>query len=399
MQGATYYDTVLNKWKVWNGLNWAEGLSVEAGVASLNGLTGELTGFVTETATQTLSQKTLEDPLITLDGSQGVAGNVPISQGAGLPPVWGIASEIRVIDRTSNVIITSDNRTSLINISSGTFTQTFDSANTLGNGWWCYLRNNGDGDITLSPNSPNNIDGLSSYVMYPGELRLILSDGTNLHSVVIKSFYKVFTTSSNFIKPPGYTRFSGLLWGGGGGGGKSATDVAGGHGGACAPVDYHYSQLAGTVPVVIAATVTGSTTTTTPSGNNSTFATTTAYGAEGFTGVGGKGGDAFTQGNLNDTCRGGTVYGSPPAYYGGAAGGTMVGRAPTIFGGGGGGGVGSGVVQSIFGTTVFGGTGGAAADTTNGGDGTAPGGGGGSTKTGTKGGDGARGELRLWGVV
>lgn len=405
MQGATYYDTVINKWKVWNGLNWAEGLSVEAGVASLNGLTGELTGFVTETASQTLSQKTLENPLITLNGTQGAAGNVPISQGTGLPPVWGIASEIKVIDRTSNVIITSDNRTNLINISSGTFTQTFNSANTLGNGWWCYLRNNGNGDITLLPNPPNTIDGLSSYVMYPGEMRLILSDGTNLHSIVIKSFYKVFTTSGNFIKPPGYTRFSGLLWGGGGAGGKSSTAILGGGGGGCAPIDYAPSQLSATTSVTIAASVTGSTTDVCAAGNNSTFANTTAYGATGFTAAGDgttAGGAAFIQQlyySPNYTYSGGKSSTETCAYFGGAGGGVYVGRSPTVFGGGGGGGIVSGVAQPIFGTTIFGGVGGAAADTTNGGAGTAPGGGGGSTKTGTKGGDGARGELRLWGVV
>lgn len=402
IQGATYYDTVINKWKVWNGLNWAEGLSVEAGVASLNGLTGDLTGFVTETAPQTLSQKTLENPLITLNGTQGAAGNVPISQGTGLPPVWGIASEIKVIDRTSNVIITLDNRTNLINISSSTFTQTFDSANTLGNGWWCYLRNNGNGDITLLPNSPNTIDGLSSYVMYPGEMRLILSDGTNLHSIVIKSFYKVFTTSGNFIKPPGYTRFSGLLWGGGGAGGKNSTDIVGGAGGGCAPIDYSPSQLSATTAVMIAARVTGSTTDVCAAGNNSTFANITAYGAKGFTGgASGEGGAAFIQGvdYPNYTYSGGKSYTETYAYFGGAGGGTIDSRSPTVFGGGGGGGINSGVAEPIFGTTIFGGVGGASADTTNGKDGTAPGGGGGSTRTGTKGGDGARGELRLWGVV
>lgn len=41
------------------------------------------------TGTETLSNKTLDDPIITLDGSEGTAGQVPVSQGAGLAPVWG----------------------------------------------------------------------------------------------------------------------------------------------------------------------------------------------------------------------------------------------------------------------------------------------------------------------
>jgi hypothetical protein len=49
--------------------------------------------------------------------------------------------------------------------------------------------------------------------------------------------------------------------------------------------------------------------------------------------------------------------------------------------------------------SVFGGSGGAAGNTTSGIDGVAPGGGGGATATGTKAGDGGRGEVRVWGIA
>ena len=42
LAGATYYDTTLNKWRVWNGAAWTDGISAVAGVASLNGETGNL---------------------------------------------------------------------------------------------------------------------------------------------------------------------------------------------------------------------------------------------------------------------------------------------------------------------------------------------------------------------
>ena len=41
------------------------------------------------TDTQTLTNKTLVDPVLTLSASQGTAGQVPVSQGTGLAPVWG----------------------------------------------------------------------------------------------------------------------------------------------------------------------------------------------------------------------------------------------------------------------------------------------------------------------
>ena len=43
LTGATYYDTVLDKWRVWTGIAWADGVSSIAGVSSLNGLTGDVT--------------------------------------------------------------------------------------------------------------------------------------------------------------------------------------------------------------------------------------------------------------------------------------------------------------------------------------------------------------------
>ncbi|WP_417660007.1 hypothetical protein, partial [Pseudidiomarina sp.] len=69
----------------------ADALASIAGgpVYSVNGLTGDVTGIATQDGAETLTNKTVVDPMVTLGGSQGVAGQVPVSQGAGLPPSWG----------------------------------------------------------------------------------------------------------------------------------------------------------------------------------------------------------------------------------------------------------------------------------------------------------------------
>lgn len=87
--GDWYINTATGFVRAYNGSAWVQGISVVAGVSSLNGLTGALTGFVTETGAQSLTNKTLTDPKLTLGGTNGTAGQVPVSQGAGLPPVWG----------------------------------------------------------------------------------------------------------------------------------------------------------------------------------------------------------------------------------------------------------------------------------------------------------------------
>lgn len=43
LTGAVYYNTALNKWRVWSGTAWADGLSAVAGVSAVNGESGSLT--------------------------------------------------------------------------------------------------------------------------------------------------------------------------------------------------------------------------------------------------------------------------------------------------------------------------------------------------------------------
>lgn len=119
--------------------------------------------------------------------------------------------------------------------SNTTFTMT--SAATLGAGWYCYIRNgsvaNGNGNLTLASSS-GTIDGVatSGYIMYAGEVRLIQSDGTNFHTIILNGGTAVFQSSGTWQKPPGYTAFAiEILSGGGAGASRTTTGNAGGGGG------------------------------------------------------------------------------------------------------------------------------------------------------------------------
>lgn len=288
--------------------------------------------------------------------------------------------------RTSNTMLAGGDRAALIDITSGTFAQTFPAAATLGNGWLCYIRNNGTGDITLTPNGAELIDGLSSYVMYPGETRLVCCTGTGFVTVVLTTFKRTFTASGTFTKPPGYNRFAGLIWGGGGGGTNAGY---GGNGGNCIPIDVDASAIGTTQTVTIGAGgATGA------AGGASVFSIyTTGVAAPGLAGSPGLNTLAFGRiiTNSTDVMRltPANSSSSRMADYGGGVGvnTSLTDFGSSVYGGAGGNNSSAGCLS------VFGGRGGGSVQVS-----TAPGGGGG---TNTAGGTtvGSRGELRLWGIL
>lgn len=91
------------------------------------------------------------------------------------------------ITRTANTALTKANRQSLIDITSGTFTQTFAAAATLGDGWETMIRNSGAGDITLDPNGSETIDGTTTLVIPAGQTRLVLCSGSAFFTLPIVS--------------------------------------------------------------------------------------------------------------------------------------------------------------------------------------------------------------------
>lgn len=142
--------------------------------------------------------------------------------------------------KTGNYTVQTSDLGTWIDGTSGSWTLTIPNPATLTSGFWFYFGNSGTGNITITP-AAGTVDGLASYIAYPGELRFIQSDGaSNMNSIVLNGYRLVITsTGANVITvPPKYTAHKALLGGAGGGGGGGArgqntpaTAMAGGAGG------------------------------------------------------------------------------------------------------------------------------------------------------------------------
>lgn len=279
-------------------------------------------------------------------------------------------------ERTSNAALAiADNRCEIV-FTSGTFTQTISACATLGNGWTAVLVNDGTGIITLDPSGSEAIDGQASIVMLPGEARRLQCDGTALHSVVLRPFHMVYTSTAAFPKPTGYKMVGGRMWGGGRPGQKasySAGNGWGGIGGNYVPFTVEASKLSSSTTVAVAAA--------TPSGSvagESSFGSHISTADTAMSEVGGPGGTASIRTPANRV-------------YSGA-----------------GGGIGNdGQAETQGATSKQGGSGGNGGATGMPGTaGAAPGGGGGgagrvlsSEDPDVPGGTGARGEVQVWGIA
>lgn len=286
-----------------------------------------------------------------------------------LSPPGAAATPPEMKQRTitgNDTVVAADRQKIIVFTGVANATLSFTAAATLGDGHFFRVQNATLFNLTVDPNGSELIDGLTSYVMYPGEVRDVRCDGAAFNSVVINAFFLTATASGTWTKPPGYRLLDLLLWDSGAGGGNGGgTQAQGGAGGACLQLSVPASALGATVSYTIA-----------------------AGGAPGATS--GAPGSASSFGTYS------TANGTP--FTGGAAGGFGLVGGNSPYGGGGGGGTNSGNPVRTGGTSTFAGNGAASVSSGTAPAAGIPAGGGGASLNGT-GSPGGRGELRLWGVI
>lgn len=163
----------------------------------------------------------------------GTSGQLLQSNGSSAPSWITLAAGTNITrtTKTSGYTLAAADKGNLIACTSGTFTLSFTAAATLGSGWCVYLQNSGTGDITLDPDSSETIDGLTSYILYPNEVRLVMCDGSAFYSTILQYGYKIFTSTGTFTVPPGISEITIDSFGGGAGGGRNGSIGGGGGGG------------------------------------------------------------------------------------------------------------------------------------------------------------------------
>jgi len=238
------------------------------------------------------------------------------------------ATSIARSARTSNTILAEADRGNIIDVS-GTWTQTATAAATLGNGWHCYVRNIGAGDITIDPSAPELIDGAATYTLKPGYAILLTCDGATFNILTLKSRsyeFSQYTASGSFTVPAETYVIRPYVFGAGG----TGTGAQSGGGGGCA-----YGDIAVTPGEVVTLSISAGVAKITTAGVDRL----TANPASGMTaGTASKhasvtNGGAYSGGTGSASARGGASSGSPL--------GTGVSNVAALSGGAGWGGVGN----------------------------------------------------------
>ena len=94
-----------------------------------------------------------------------------------------LQAAIATAAKTAAYTVLAADRGKLIDAATGTWTLSLTAAATLGDNWFCYVRNSGTGIITIDPNAAEGIDGETTITLTAGQSCVLQCTGTAFKTV------------------------------------------------------------------------------------------------------------------------------------------------------------------------------------------------------------------------
>ena len=117
-------------------------------------------------------------------GASASQANASSLAGTGIVAVGTLLSQsVPITTFSANYAAGVSDRAKMYKWTGAAGTFTLPSAATVGNDWFCYLRNSGSGAIVATPSGINTIDGSASLSFQPGESAIIVCDGSNFNTI------------------------------------------------------------------------------------------------------------------------------------------------------------------------------------------------------------------------
>jgi hypothetical protein len=117
-------------------------------------------------------------------GATTSSADAGILAGAGLKAITTTLNQaINVTTLNSAYTLGTSDRATLINWTGASGTIALTAAVTLGEDWFCYIRNSGSSNITVDPNLSELINGQSTLTVAPGNSFMAICDGTGFYTV------------------------------------------------------------------------------------------------------------------------------------------------------------------------------------------------------------------------
>lgn len=117
--------------------------------------------------------------------SNASSGDTKIAQVAALLASVNV-SVGSILPRAANTVLSvGDNAKTLV--ATAAFTQTLAAAATLGNGWFCYIRNQSTGNLSIDPNAGELINGVATLSITAGSYVMLVCDGVGFTLINLSS--------------------------------------------------------------------------------------------------------------------------------------------------------------------------------------------------------------------